>query len=181
MKYGWLLDTKRCIECSACEVACKQWNQVETGVNVRLRRLRVVETGTFPNARVSAISLSCNHCENALCMKACPAKAIWRRDDGLVIVNREKCLGCGQCRQFCPYEAPQMNQRTRQMEKCTGCFVRVEAELRPACATMCPTGALQWGKWQELSGQGTDRIEGFQSPTLTRPAIRFVTAPWGKQ
>ena len=65
--YGWLIEPKRCIECSACETACKQWNQVETGVNVRWRRVLKLETGTFPNVSVTALSMACNHCENVFC------------------------------------------------------------------------------------------------------------------
>lgn len=178
--YGWLLDPKRCIECRACETACKQWNGVPVGVGVRYRTVRVIETGAAPNVRVSWLSGACNHCENAICIKVCPVKAIARRADGIVLIDQSKCLGCRQCEKFCPYGAPQFNVAEKKMQKCTMCTDRVEKNLAPACATLCPTGALQWGDWEQLQKQGADRVDGFANPALTKPRIRFVTTGWGK-
>lgn len=173
--YGWLLDPKRCVECRACESACKQWNGVETGVGVRYRQVKVFETGVFPQVRLQALSGACNHCEIANCMKVCPVKAISRRpEDGTVQIDQSKCLGCQQCAAFCPYQAPQFNKRTARMEKCTGCFDRIEMDLQPACATVCPTGALQWGKWSEIEQKGAVQTANFASPWMTQPRIRFV-------
>jgi DMSO reductase iron-sulfur subunit len=177
--YGFLLDAKRCIECRACEAACKQWHSVETGVNVRYRRVRVSESGSFPHVRMQAVSMACNHCEDPICIKACPVKVISRRPDGLVLIDIDRCLGCRQCEKFCPYDAPQFNVRTKRMEKCTFCADRIDQDLEPACTAVCPTGALQFGKWEEISQLGEARIDGFSNPALTRPRIRFITAEWG--
>lgn len=179
-KYGWLFDAKRCIECRACEAACKQWNGVETGIGVRYRLVRSRETGIFPNLTTEAMSMACNHCDNAWCMKACPVKAIWRRDDGVVLIDQDKCVSCRMCAKLCPYQAPQFNTLTKKMEKCTMCFDRVDQQLVPACANNCPTGALTWGKWDEIKDKGEDRVTGFANPAQTRPNIRFVTTGWGK-
>lgn len=178
--YGWLLDPKRCIECRACEAACKQWNQVETGSNIRLRLVRISETGKFPSVRVQALSLACNHCENPVCVKACPVKALYRRPDGIVMVDRGKCLGCGECALWCPYDAPQVNfaKTERKMQKCTMCADRIDQKLQPACATVCPTGALQWGKWADIQETGSAEVEGFRSSPYTKPHIRFKPAVW---
>lgn len=176
--YGWLFDPKRCIECSACEAACKQWNQVDTGVNVRWRRVRRQESGTFPAVQVTAVSMACNHCENAFCQKVCPVRAVWRRDDGIVLIDVDRCVGCGQCYVFCPYGAPQLNPATRKTTKCTMCFDRIEQGLQPACATICPTGALQWGEWSEIQGRGVGRIPGFHFPRQMQPHVRFVKETW---
>jgi anaerobic dimethyl sulfoxide reductase subunit B len=176
--YGWLLDPKRCIECRACEVACKQWNNVETGVGVRYRQVRVQESGVFPNVRMQAISGACNHCEDAYCMKVCLGKAISRRpEDGMIVIDSSKCVSCRQCEAFCPHGAPQFNERTRKMEKCTGCYDRVDAGMQPACAALCPTGALQWGKWSEIEQLGSATMPGFVGG-YTRPRIRFVNDPF---
>ena len=173
--YGWLVDPKRCVECRACESACKQWNSVETGVSVRYRQVKVYEAGVFPQVRLQALTGACNHCEIAYCMKVCPVKAISRRpEDGTIQIDQSKCVGCQQCAAFCPYQAPQFNQRTLKMEKCTGCFDRIEVGLQPACATLCPTGALRWGKWSEIEQQGSEQTTNFASPRLTQPRIRFV-------
>jgi anaerobic dimethyl sulfoxide reductase subunit B len=176
--YGWLLDPKRCIECRACETACKQWNQTPTGV--RYRRVRVVETGKGAAVTVTALSISCNHCEAATCIKVCPAKAISRRADGIVVTDGAKCVACRQCEEFCPYGAPQFNEQVRRMMKCTMCSDRIADTLEPACATLCPTGALKWGDWDTLKNAGTDRVTGYASPELTRPRMRFVAAGWGR-
>jgi Fe-S-cluster-containing dehydrogenase component len=176
--YGWLFDAKRCIECRACEAACKQWNGVETGVGVRYRLVSITDQGSYPKISRQALSISCNHCENALCAKACPVKAYTVRADGVVILNKDRCVGCGMCLKFCPYSGPQFNTRTRRMEKCTMCVDRIEQNQEPACATICPTEALQWGKWEEIAGKGVDRVSGFNTPRTTRPRIRFVSEPY---
>lgn len=178
--YGWLLDPKRCIECRACETACKQWNQVPAGVGVRYRTVRVIETGNMAGVPVISLSISCNHCETPTCIRVCPAKAITRRADGIVIVDEQRCLGCRECEQFCPYGAPQFNTQLKRMQKCSMCFGRVDEGLQPACATLCPTGALQWGDWETIKTSGADRTTGFSPPELTRPRIRFVTNGWGR-
>lgn len=176
--YGWLIDIKRCIECRACETACKQWNKVETGVGVRYRQVRVTESGVFPKVRLQAVTGACNHCENPYCMKVCLGKAIYRRaQDGLILIDTNRCLSCRQCEAFCAHHAPQFNSRTRKMEKCTGCYDRIEAGQQPACAELCPTGALRWGKWSEISARGSAAMEGFVGG-YTLPHLRFVNDPY---
>lgn len=173
--YGWLLDPKKCIECRACEAACKEWYDVETGINVRYRRVRVKESGVFPMVQQQAVTMACNHCEKALCVKVCPVKAITRREDGIVMLDREKCVGCRQCYMFCPYGAPQFNKNTGKMEKCVMCADRVDGGAQPACATLCPTGALVWGKWGEIGTQGSADFAGMPTPKTTVPRLRFIT------
>lgn len=177
--YGWLLDPKRCIECRACEVACKQWNGVPTGIQVRYRQVQVREYGSFPDVQVQALSLACNHCDNPLCMKACPVKAIWRRDeDGAVLIDQERCVGCRFCERFCPYDAPQFNRQLKKMQKCTMCYDRIAMGLAPACAAICPTGALRWGDWDQIGKLGVNQVQGFNTPSTTRPRIRFIAEGW---
>lgn len=176
--YGWLLDYKRCIECRACESACKQWNGVDTGVNVRFRRVKVREVGSYPKVRTMALSLACNHCENAACQKVCPVQAIWRRDDGIVLIDSDTCIGCRLCEMHCPYQVPDYNPAKKKVEKCTMCVDRVDQNLQPACATLCPTGALQWGEWNEIKGKGSDRVDSFTNPAYTSPRIRFISQAW---
>ncbi len=178
--YGWVFDPKRCIECRACEAACKQWNKVETGVGIRYRLVRTYELSAWPKPQTMALSGACNHCENAWCMKACPVKAIHRKaSDGTVQIDRDKCVGCTQCTMFCPYQAPQFDVRVRKAEKCTMCTDRIEVGLQPACATMCPTGALQWGKWEDVQGKGVAQVSNFANPKNTVPHMRFITDGFG--
>ena len=176
--YGWLLDPKRCIECRACESACKQWNGVAIGAGVRWRQVRVREAGVFPNVTMTAISGACNHCEDPYCLSVCPVKAIYRREqDGTTQIDAAKCRGCGMSAKLCPHQAPQFNSVTRKMEKCTGCYDRIEVGLQPACATLCPTGALKWGKWEDIAGMGSESMVGFVGG-YTMPRLRFVTDPY---
>ena len=177
-KYGWLLDLKRCIECRACESACKQWNGVETGIGVRYRIVQLRESGKFPTGVTQAASLACNHCDNAYCIKVCPVKAISRRADGILLIDQARCLGCRECEQFCPYQVLRFNTNTRRMEKCTQCADRIDQGLQPACATLCPTEALKWGEWSDIKDKGVDMIPGFTDPKYTRPNIRFIVEDW---
>jgi len=179
-KYGWLLDLNRCIECRACESACKQWNAVETGIGLRYRIVHTRESGTFPKVATQAASLACNHCDEAWCLKVCPVKAISRRADGIVLIDSTRCIGCQQCVKFCPYQVPGLNTVTRKVEKCTMCADRVDQGLAPACATLCPTEALKWGEWSKIAGQGVGMIAGFTDPRYTAPNIRFVLDTWKK-
>lgn len=153
---------------------------METGIGLRYRLVRVTESGKFPAVSTQALSLACNHCDNAWCRKVCPTGAIWRRDDGIVLIDRELCIGCQQCEKFCPYQVPKLNNLTRKMEKCTMCADRVDEGLQPACATLCPTEALKWGKWDDIRDKGVAQVANFTDPKLTVPAIRFVNTAWGK-
>ncbi|HET8549142.1 MAG TPA: 4Fe-4S dicluster domain-containing protein, partial [Bryobacteraceae bacterium] len=147
-------------------------------VDVRFRRVHTAETGTFPAVRTQALSLACNHCESAYCIRVCPTRAIQRRADGFIVVNAAECAGCGICREFCPYDVPRVNPKTSTMQKCDGCFARIEQDLQPACVTLCPTGALRFGDWDEIQREGSSTIDGFNNRAQTRPRIRFVTSGW---
>lgn len=171
-QYGWLIDPKRCVECRACEAACKQWNKVPFGV--RLRQVRIYESAA---GHVSALASACNHCETAWCMKACPMKAIYRNEaDSTVQIDRDKCVGCTLCAMFCPYQAPQFDYAAGKAAKCTMCTDRIASNLQPACATLCPTGALQWGKWEDIKNQGVAQVPNVSNAKNTEARIRFVTA-----
>jgi len=113
-------------------------------------------------------------------MKACPVKAIYRNEaDGTVQIDRDKCVGCTQCTMFCPYQAPQFDQAERKAEKCTMCTDRIAEGLQPACATLCPTGALQWGKWDDIKDKGVPQVANFANPKNTVPHMRFITTGFG--
>ena len=176
--YGWLLDFKRCIECRACEAACKQWNHVVTFASVHYRQVQLLQSGKYPTPRTVSLSLACNHCANAYCIKVCPVQAISRRAEGIVLIDETKCIGCRECEKFCPYQAPQFNAESHKMEKCTMCYDRIDQGLQPACASECPTGALKWGLWDDISTQGVGQVENFTDPSYTQPHIRFINTGW---
>lgn len=172
MRYGMVIDLERCIGCQACTVACKEENR--TGPGVFWNRLYDVETGTYPNVRRVFLPKPCMHCANAPCVDACPTGATYRRQDGLVLVDAEKCVGCKACIAACPFGAryyyadgdsyfpkgaypePQLaHQVHRQgvVEKCTYCVHRLDAGLDPACVVACPTKARIMGDLDDPHGE----------------------------
>ena len=121
------------------------------------RRVTAVESGAYPDARIVNISLSCMHCGRPACMTVCPASAISKRtEDGIVVVDRDKCIGCHACAGACPFGAPQYGE-DGTMQKCNYCLDRVLEGQVPACVESCPTRALRAGTMDELSGLAGER------------------------
>lgn len=143
MRYGFLLDHDRCIGCHACTVACK----AENGVPVGAFRtwVKYLESGTFPEVRRHFAVLRCNHCSNAPCVTICPVRALEKRADGIVDIDRDACIGCRACMQACPYDAIYLNKDKGAVEKCHYCAHRVERGLEPACVIVCPEQAIVSG------------------------------------
>ncbi|MFH1177985.1 MAG: 4Fe-4S dicluster domain-containing protein [Acidobacteriota bacterium] len=131
------VDTRKCINCKACVVACKAENDVPLG---RFRnRINEDSGGVYPHLRASFEPEQCHHCESPSCVRVCPTGASYRRSDGLVLVDADDCIGCGYCIIACPYDARFFNDQTRVVEKCTMCAHRLDAGGVPACVETCPT------------------------------------------
>jgi len=149
---AFVIDLKRCIGCDTCVIACKVENDVETG----RFRLKVLDSnrdpifekpqGVFPNLSQHWLPTMCHHCIDAPCVSACPANTLWRRDeDGLVMLDTEKCIGCQRCAEACPYDALSFDEVHGTADKCTACAHRVAKEEAPSCALVCPTRAIHFG------------------------------------
>ncbi len=170
---GWIIDTKRCIGCRSCFVACKSENN--TPLRTDWRYVVERESGVYPTARREFITVACNHCDEPACMKSCPVDAISKRDaDGIVLVDQDKCIGCRYCIFACPYGAPRIDTDTGKVSKCTMCVHRQDAGLAPSCATACLTGAIQFV--EDFTGETVTAPDGFNDPALTKPNIDFVLA-----
>lgn len=177
---GFYFDQFRCIGCYTCSVACKDWNDIRAGP-ANWRRVISIEKGKYPNLFLAHLSISCNHCEKPACIMACPANAITKREeDGIVVVNREKCLGSGVCatlcKKACPYDAPQFeDEENAKMQKCNLCLDRLMENKKPICVTACPMRALDAGPMDELKAKYGDLKEtkGFVYSAETKPAIIF--------
>jgi Fe-S-cluster-containing dehydrogenase component/formate-dependent nitrite reductase membrane component NrfD len=143
VRYGFVLDQRKCIGCHACTVACKEENRVPLGVNRTW--VTYVEKGTFPDTRRYFAVLRCNQCDNAPCVTICPTRALYRRRDGIVDLDGARCIGCKSCMQACPYDALYIDPVTRTAAKCHYCAHRVEVGLEPACAVVCPVQAIVAG------------------------------------
>ncbi|MFN2240219.1 MAG: 4Fe-4S dicluster domain-containing protein [Thermoanaerobaculia bacterium] len=173
--YGFLVDLRLCISCKACEAACKTLNEVPTGRDVRYRRVIDQVIGVWPRVTAYSVSMACNHCEDAPCVKACTSGALSiRAKDGIVLLDRDKCVGCRYCESVCPYGAPQYDAAEKKMSKCLFCVARIDAGLEPACVDTCPTGALQFGKLDDIDRLGVKQIPNFAYPAYSNPSIRFV-------
>ncbi len=158
MQLGFLIDTGRCVGCETCTVACKNWNNLEPAVTATpgtqgpiWRRISTTETGTYPTVSIAKVSMSCNHCGKPACAGVCPTGAITKRaDDGVVVVDQAKCIGCKACLAACPFAVPQFGTNGK-MQKCTFCLDRVAQGKQPACVTNCPAKALFAGSMEELT------------------------------
>jgi Fe-S-cluster-containing dehydrogenase component/formate-dependent nitrite reductase membrane component NrfD len=137
---GFVLDQSRCIGCHACTVACK----VEHGTELGVFRtwVKYVERGEFPDVQRDFAVLRCNHCTDAPCVEICPVKALYKREDGIVDFDPERCIGCKACLNGCPYDALHIDPNSHTASKCNFCAHRVDAGLKPACEIVCPAQAI---------------------------------------
>lgn len=108
-RYGMVIDLHKCVGCSACSIACKNENNVDTGIFWSHYFHRT--TGQFPNVRYEYITTLCNHCENAACVRACPTKAMYKDGNGITLHDPNKCIGCKSCMQACPYDVISFNTK----------------------------------------------------------------------
>jgi len=169
VQYGFWIEPSRCIKCWACQVACKAWKGTRAGT-INMRRVVEVCRGTFPNVRRTFVSMSCMHCEKPACAAACPSGAIVKREeDGIVLVDQYKCIGCRSCFIACPFGAPQFDA-DGAMRKCDYCLDRLALGKQPACVATCPTLALHGGTMEELSRLSASKA-GVRPPAETRPSV----------
>ncbi|MBL7209439.1 MAG: 4Fe-4S dicluster domain-containing protein [Dehalococcoidia bacterium] len=185
MQIGFYFDQTRCTGCGACIVACEDWHDVPAGP-VKWIRVLYSERGEFPEVFVSHIVAPCYHCVSPLCIPACPVKAISKREeDGIVVVDREACLGNVKCKvaclKACPYDAPQFGpEPDAKMEKCDLCLERWGENRKPVCIEACPTRALDAGPLDELEAKygNTREADAFAYSEKTMPSVIFKPKRW---
>lgn len=167
----FLVDVARCSGCYNCQLACKDehcendWRpyaapQPKTGQF--WCKVKENVCGTIPKVKIHYITGMCNHCENAPCMEVCPEKAITRREDGLVLIDPDKCTGCGKCMEACYFDdVIYFNKEQNIAQKCTGCAHLLDhGHEVPRCVDACPTDALQWVDESEV-GDAKPMISGI--------------------
>lgn len=160
VRYGLLVDHKLCFGCYACEIACKQENDLPVGP----RWIRVITVGPKKvNGKLvmDFVPMTCVHCAKPPCAEACPVNAITKRADGIVLIDGELCIGCNACIPACPFRALQVNPETGIAEKCTLCVDRVEKGLKPSCVQHCPAGAICFGEINKITEEARKREAGF--------------------
>jgi len=156
MRYGFLIDQNRCIGCHACTVACKEEHNIAVGVNRTW--VKYIEKGRYPDTRRYFAVLRCNHCDAAPCIEICPTVALFRRADGIVDFDHERCIGCKSCMQACPYDALYIDPDRDTAAKCNFDASRVERGYKPACETVCPTQAILSGDLDDSNSVISKRI-----------------------
>jgi len=155
-QYTFHFDSNSCSGCKTCQTACKDKHNLQDGSV--LRNVFEVTGGGWkktgeawvPDVFTYYLSLSCSHCEDPICAEVCPAKALIKRDDGIVLLDIQKCLGCGYCGWVCPYNALQYNQNSGHMTKCTFCADEIDQGKPPVCVAACPMRALDFGSKDEM-------------------------------
>lgn len=201
MKLGLLIDLDTCVGCHACAVACKEWNAKSamaggapdydaygaepsgTWFN-RVRHYEVRDEAAL--SKTVHVPMSCMHCEDAACVTVCPTGASYKRvEDGIVLVDPERCMGCNYCAWACPYGARELDRDEGVMRKCTLCVDRIydvalpEAERQPACVLACPAHARHFGDFAD-PGSGVSRLvrERDGAPLMAelgyRPVNRYL-------
>jgi Fe-S-cluster-containing dehydrogenase component/Ni/Fe-hydrogenase subunit HybB-like protein len=166
LRYGFAIDQRTCIGCHACTVACKAEHQVPLG---QFRTwVKYVDSGTWPSSKRAFGVLRCNHCSDAPCVKICPTRALFRRADGIVDFDGERCIGCKSCMQGCPYDAIYIDEDTHTAAKCNYCAHRVDDGLEPACVVVCPTHSIWAGDLDDPSS-GIARLVAAHPTSVRAP------------
>ncbi|MGE4273338.1 MAG: 4Fe-4S dicluster domain-containing protein [Desulfitobacterium sp.] len=205
MRYTMAIDLFRCIGCHTCSVACKSFNNLPNKMWWN-RILTIggdsIDTagGTFPNNHMQHLPVNCQHCENPPCVKACPVGATYKREeDGIVIQDYDKCIGCRMCMVACPYNARSFNWQKPEyyvdhavgdadapihqynvVEKCTFCANRTAKGELPACIEVCPAKARFFGDIEDPNSDVSKIIKGRNIVKLleekgTKPSIFYLT------
>lgn len=196
-QYGILVDIETCIGCKVCMVACKQVNNLDPsntdvpGGQDWLNWINVLDIGpigTYPALQMYHLPIKCQHCANPVCADACPVEAISKLENGVVLIDKNKCDGCKdnpkndiKCIEACPYKAFQINPKTHKAEGCTLCFPIISKGLEPACVRACEGGCLTFGNLKDPNSLISKKLKeaGTRAFTLkpekrTKPSIWYI-------
>lgn len=158
-QYGFLMTPAKCIKCGLCVVACENANNRQQDSGYR----RLVSYG-LPSGAEAVISLACMHCRKPACVEICPSKALAKREDGIVSVDRSRCIGCRSCGQACPFDIPRYDRGG--VDKCDCCLrAGVKAGDKPFCVSACHSSALQYGKVDSLLEGQAEKVIAIDART----------------
>ena len=177
MKYGFIIDNRKCIGCHACTTACKSEHDVPVGVFRTF--VKQVEKGTFPHTRRLFSVMRCNHCTDAPCVEICPVEALYIRPDGIVDFDKNRCIGCKSCMQACPYDALYIDPDSRTAAKCNYCAHRVDVGLEPDCVNICPEHAIISGDMDNPNSEisqllGREQVTVRKAEKGTHPNLFYI-------
>ena len=189
--YGFFTDTSVCIGCKACEVACKEWNQLPGNDPVfgdgfdntrsldsqNWRHVKLIDN--VPDETMQAgqgkawlmMSDVCKHCTHASCLEVCPTGAIIRTEFDSVFIQPDVCNGCRDCIAACPYGVIGLDQQANVAQKCTLCYDRLQGGMEPACAKACPTQSIQFGPVDELRARASQRLDDLHGQGIAQAQL----------
>ena len=176
-RFGMVIDTKKCVGCMDCVVACKTENSVPEGLN----RDWIVQDvkGVYPTLNMQIRTERCNHCDNPPCVYCCPCGASHVHElGGVVLVHHDKCSGCKACMAACPYDARFIHP-DGYADKCTFCIHRVENGMDPACVSVCPTHCMYFGDLDDPNSELNKLLNSRKYKALipeagTKPQIFYL-------
>jgi Fe-S-cluster-containing dehydrogenase component len=201
MKYGMVIDLRRCIGCNACTIACKQ--QYGNPPGIFYSHVGISEVGKYPNARQVPLPVLCNHCDEPPCVDVCPTGASAKQTNGMVLIDENKCIGCRYCMVACPYNVRQFigsepegyypekggltayekvayaQHQVGTVEKCSFCATRVATGQLPACVLTCVGQARFFGDLEDPNSQVSQLIANFDAKPLqpeagTKPNVYYI-------
>jgi anaerobic dimethyl sulfoxide reductase subunit B (iron-sulfur subunit) len=179
---AFVVNSDACAGCKTCQVACNDRHDLPAGGH--WRSVYEIVGGNWQKkagvwlSSVAAyyLSVACHHCENPVCAEGCQADAIWKRPDGLVMIDQSRCTRCRKCELDCAYRAVRWDAAARMVSKCDGCADEVDAGRLPVCVSACPNRALDFGDINEMKKKykGTDRVFPLPDPAVARPSLVVV-------
>ena len=175
--YGMLINTRRCVGCFSCRVACQMSNSLP--VNESFIRYESIERGVYPHVRAEEVPMQCQHCDDAPCVSVCPTGASYMNKDGVVLVNEERCIGCGYCAVACPYQARIIHHATGAAGKCRFCVFSDDGSVpSPSCVGTCITRARIFGNLDDSASEISKAIIEYNAKPiagdLTKAKIFYV-------
>ena len=182
-RYGLVIDLERCIGCHTCTIACKMEHGIEEGSWMEVRTVggAGMDTagGEFPNLTMYYEPKPCMHCDEPPCIDACPPGALYKRDDGIVLVDADKCDGCQLCLSVCPYEVLHFDVARNVVGKCTLCAGRIDQGLDPFCVICCQAEAMYFGDLADPDSGVSKLVASRNAYVLlpdaeTGPAVHYL-------
>jgi len=199
MRYGMVIDLKKCTGCNSCTVACRAEQGTPAGIH--FHKVMKYEAGKYPSARMKFLPMPCMHCQDPPCQKVCPTGATHIHPDGPVLIDETKCIGCRACIVACPYESRQFLWEIRSyypgslptpyeklkhkgfekgtVVKCNFCLHRLEAGRLPACVATCPMTARTFGDLDDPASDVAQLIvrhggTRFREELRTEPSVYYI-------
>jgi Fe-S-cluster-containing dehydrogenase component len=179
-RYAIVLDASKCIDCKACTIACKMENNVPKGpYSYRIWVAEEPYKGHYPNIKRSFLPSQCQQCSNPPCVHVCPTKASYQTEDGVVLVDHDKCILCKYCMTACPYDARYESENVHAIDKCTFCYHRLPEGREPACVETCPPKVRVFGDLNDPESAVSKLLDQHKYSVLkpekgTKPKLFYI-------